>query len=256
MRRIVSITLILLLFFDAFVLCGCRHDSNYDKEQVYHEGYEEFEHYINDELGDYLSIVRYQEPSEDGSFIFIDVYFRSSYYDNYDRKREMPVWKVIDRFRCRYNDFVRNNPGYFHRADSTRIEVCFWYDEGHTMNGHVFQPCGELSSICLSTDRSMIIHNDEELLINLEYDYADYSQLEDKEDVICLYINIPGQYQAGEADEESINECVDYVCGVIDEFPNLQMFRIVNAPIAYSAMDQITNRVIERFEDRELYEGY
>ena len=55
---------------------------------------------------------------------------------------------------------------------------------------------------------------------------------------------------------KSINECVDYVCGVIDAFPNLQMFRIVNAPIAYSAMDQITNRVIERFEDRELYEGY
>ncbi|MCR5593288.1 MAG: hypothetical protein K6F79_06035 [Saccharofermentans sp.] len=80
--------------------------------------------------------------------------------------------------------------------------------------------------------------------------------MEDKEDVICLYINIPGQYQAGEADEESINECVDYVCGVIDEFPNLQMFRIVNAPSAYSAMDQITNRVIERFEDRVLYEGY
>lgn len=52
--RTIPVVFILLMYL---VLCGCAKTS-FDNEQIYHNGVEEFEHVINDELGDYLSIVK------------------------------------------------------------------------------------------------------------------------------------------------------------------------------------------------------
>lgn len=108
-NRALCILLIMVLLYLLFV-SGCKKQT-FDSEQVYHQGFEELEQRINNELGDYLTIVRYQTPDDD--HLYIEVFFRSSYCDSNDYVDETPMWLVADRFRCICNDFLQSNPEYF-----------------------------------------------------------------------------------------------------------------------------------------------
>ena len=87
-----------------------------EEEQVYHEGVEELEHYIIDELGDYIL---FDEPTYEDSYIRGDnkqtviwyvVFVRQYIYGN--EVENYPPELVVERTRELYNCYLRDNPDY------------------------------------------------------------------------------------------------------------------------------------------------
>ena len=70
MKKIIAYIMLFGLVAHIGLLTGCSHFL-YDKEQHYHDDYYELEHYINDTLGAYLTIDRYQIPAD--NYIVFDV---------------------------------------------------------------------------------------------------------------------------------------------------------------------------------------
>lgn len=216
--------LLSLVIVFALVVTGCK-TKLYDNEQVYHPEYEEFELLVNQELGDYLSITRYQSPDDD--CLYIEVYLRSSYCDNSAQVEETPIWSVVDRFRCISNDFLRDNPGYF--------------GDSHTMLECVFErDLGGYTEMVASIRNHITSYDHYDYFVTESVD-ADYSLLQNKEDILCLYM-----FYNGDVVNPTTEECFDYFCEQIDAFPSLEYIYIL--PLSsINADDQV---VIQMLLDR------
>ncbi|MBR5386413.1 MAG: hypothetical protein IK142_02395 [Clostridiales bacterium] len=237
MRRLRTIPAVFILLM-YLVLCGCTKTS-FDNEQVFHSGAEEFEHVINDELGDYLSIIRYQTP--DNNRLYIEVYLRSSYCDNSAQVEETPIWSVVDRFRCISNDFLRDNPGYF--------------GDSHTMLECVFErDLGGYTETVASIRNHITSYDHYDYFVTESID-ADYSLLQNKEDILCLYM-----FYNGDIENPTTEECFDYFCEQIDAFPSLEYIYILPIPSTNADDQEVIQMILDRYGNlttlNDYNEGY
>ena len=220
--------IIKILIIVSLVLCGCTR-TTFDNEQIYHNGVEEFEHVINDELGDYLSIVRYQTP--DNNLLYIEVYLRSSYCDHSAQVEETPIWSVVDRFRCISNEFLQSNPEYF-GDDYSIIDCVFERDVG----GHT-ETVASIRNYITSRETYDLFVTE-----SIECGDVDYSLLEDKDDLICLYFG----YHGG-AVNPTTDECFNYFCDQIDEFPSLEYIYILPIPSTNADDQEVIQMILDRY---------
>ena len=231
------ITIITLLLMTILIISGCNR-KKYDKVQVYHAEYTELEHYINDELGDYLSIENYQEPSDENGLLVINVYLRSSYYDDQAKISQTPMWLIIDRFRCCFNEYISQHPDYF-GDEVERYKLYFWVDDGATVD-YVSQMANYVEvPDAYNNSFSLEIYD----IIVSEDIHADYHQLSNKEDLICLFIGY--NYNENE-DSPSLDQCIDYFCDCIEQYPNLRYFRITSAPLPISDWERVEEGIVNR----------
>ena len=198
-NRALCILLIMVLMYLLFV-SGCKKQT-FDSEQVYHQGFEELEQRINSELGDY---------------------FRSSYCDSNDYVDETPMWLVADRFRCICNDFLQSNPEYF-GDDYSIIDCVFERDVG----GYT-ETVASIRNYITSRETYDLFVTE-----SIEFGDVDYSLLEDKDDIICLYLG----YHGG-AVNPTTDECFNYFCDQIERFPNLEYIYVL--PISSPNVDNQT----------------
>ena len=229
MRRRMVILIIALITFYSFLICGCN-QHNFDGEQVYHQGFEELEHKINSELGDYLTIVRYQNPQSDS--LFIQVYFRSSYCDNQELVEKTPMWLIVDRFRCIFNDYWRLNPEFFDEQIE-EILVCFYRD----IDGHPEERAG-LSNTVNGQAYDLLVAE------NAECGQVDYSQFMDREDIISLSL---GYHDAN--DNPTIDECFNYLSEQIELFPNLECVTLMNVRLSGEDRSVLIDMLFNEYED-------
>ena len=206
-NRALCILLIMVLLYLLFV-SGCKKQT-FDSEQVYHQRFEELEQRINSELGDYLTIVRYQTPDDD--HLYIEVFFRSSYCDSNDYVDETPMWLVADRFRCICNDFLQSNPEYF-GDDYSIIDCVFERDVG----GYT-ETVASIRNYITSRETYDLFVTE-----SIEFGDVDYSLLEDKDDIIGLYLGYHGS-----AVNPTTDECFNYFCDQIERFPNLEYIYVL-----------------------------
>ena len=100
------------VFFVFLFLCSCvrfpnhyREEEKYDrKTQSYDEGYEEIEHKITDEYGDYIHL----SLSEDGCSFILGL--KSAYFENENACKKVPVYKIADDVRVMVNSYLKENP--------------------------------------------------------------------------------------------------------------------------------------------------
>lgn len=230
MKHTLSIILIFTLIL-SFLICGCDH-KRYDKEQTYHDGYEELEHFINSELGDYLTIEKYQEPIDDNGYLVINVFFRSSYCDDSNKVEQTPIWFIVDNFRCLFNEFLREHENYFSGRVS-RYDIVFCIDEGNYIDTSI----ARLRNY-VDVQNAYSINDD---YIITEEVHCDIGNLNNKDELIYLYASY-----CGEINDPSIDQCVDYFCNQLELFPNLRYFRIVYAPLPQSEWSIVSERIVER----------
>ena len=236
MKRIWSIIVIGICVVNCVLFCCCAH-RKYDKEQIYHEGYEELERYINAELGDYLTIESYQEPIDDNGYLVIYVYFRSSYCDDPHLIDQFPIWSIVDKFRCSFNDFIIQNTDYWDDR-VFKYDIYFCIDDGDYIDSSIARLCNYVNT--LDSNRENNNNNTYDYIITEEV-YCDSNNLDNKDELICLYI---GYY--GDLDNPSIDQCIDYFCDRLNHFPNLRFFKIIYAPFPESDWNIITEGIINR----------
>ena len=227
------ITNILLFAYVIYlgVLTGCG-QSLYDKEQQYHDDYYELEHYINDALGSYLTIDRYQIPAD--YYIVFDVCLRSSYYTDADLLNDKPIWLVVDEFRCLCNEFLVNHPNYF--GNSIELySFIFYRDDGASM-----QEIAVLMNHLLRTDLRGP-HYDILVVEDFKMEIVDSQLLRHREEIIATYLRY-------ESDNPSVDECISYFCDQIESFPNLEYFRIEYTPFSIEDEEVIETRILNTYD--------
>ena len=223
MRKLFSVFLALVMIF-AFSGCkviDCLLEPQ-DKEQHYHVGFNDLEHRINDELGEYLvicDITPLRHPSyDDYSYRQFYVYLQPSYLSDTRRITEVPVYVVIDRFRCIFNDYMDENPGFF--DDDIKVNVFFGTDAGD----HEEYDWGSLSNYVYDRDHEFHIYDHlvyESITSNYWYGRSidgctNYEFMEDKEDIVWLYL-----LNTGLDADTSVEKIIDAYRAQIELFPNL-----------------------------------
>ena len=200
MRKIQSVILIFIFVACLFCSSGCRREEHH-----IHEGFEEFENYIYQELPDCIQICK-PEYHVESDQVRIDVFFSKKYLKNIPD--DLPKYAVIDRFMTLYNSFIVDHQDYF--GENNKVMVWFLEDAGdHT------DTIAEISNYH-SYKREYI--KQDKLISAIYYCHVDYYQLECTEDIIYM--------RFGYADSSSGLAVSDYFCSVIGLFPNLKYVHI------------------------------
>jgi len=121
------------------------------------------------------------------------------------------MYEVIDRFMNLFNEFLRENPGFF-GGDGVRYYVCF----GYQTFSH-FEIVAELRSFTSK------FHSDYLCAVTY-YCSVDYEKLTSKDDIEYVYLNTKRK------DIENDSEYASYVCDVISNFPNLKEINFSSSP--------------------------
>ena len=201
MRKIQSVILIFIFVASLFCSSGCRREEHH-----IHEGFEEFENYIYQDLPDCIQICQPEYHVETDQ-VLIQVFFSKNYLKNIPD--ELPKYAVIDRFMALYNSFIVDHQGYFFGGDN-KVMVWFLEDAGdHT------DTIAEISNYH-SYKREFIWLD--KLISATYYCPVDYYQLECTEDIIHMSF--------GYADSSSGLAMSDYFCSVIGLFPNMKYVHI------------------------------
>ena len=220
---------LLCIVLSLFVCGGCKY-VNHDREQIYHEGFEEYEHAINDELGDYITIDRYQDLEDEGRLNIL-VYFQHSYYSDDNMVRNLPLWLIVDRFRCISNDYIRDNGDcWAYRYD--RINCTFYIDEGR-----VPETIASISNYVCGFD-SYDLFITENLGLNV-----DYGQLEDRQDIRFIYLNYSEKNE-----NPTLEDCYEFYCEQIDLFPNLE-YVFIYVPSHEIDEQELMQMIHDKYED-------
>ena len=217
-RSSITATILVILFIvNAFAVTGCKRK---DYEQHYHLGMEELEHCINDELGSYLVIysispTTYGDGSVDENKMNVFVYFQPSYYNNSTKRADTPLETVVDRFRCIWNDYIRENPDTFWDEVEIRVRLGYEFDhfeEMYTLRNYIYDNNTEETNLY-------------KLLVSESGRFSDYEFMQDKEDIIWIsLLNI------GVDENSSTDMYYESYCMQIDLFPNLQYVSVPDYP--------------------------
>ncbi len=249
MRKVLSIILTVAMCFAVCSLFfGCKVIDKLvepkDKEQHYHADYEELEHRINDELGEFLVIgnitpLRYASH-DDYSFRQFYIYLQPSYLLDNQRITEVPVYVVIDRFRCIFNDYLDENQGLF--DDDIKIQVLFGTDAGD----HEEYDWGTLSNYVYDLEHEYHIYD--HLIFESVPFYrwygrsfdgcTDYEFMEDKEDIVFLYL-----LNTGLDADTSVDKIIEAYQAQIELFPNVAY--VTFYPLNEQDRDSLTSMLEE-----------
>ena len=97
MKRLV---LLILLVFTIVLCISC---SLNNERQVYHDGFEDYEHQIVDVYGDYIIVAVHDKRS-------ISLTFKNSYLKDEQKRTQVPEYKIIEDIRVLTNQYIDNNP--------------------------------------------------------------------------------------------------------------------------------------------------
>ena len=116
MKKSVTTIVILAMLF-SMLICGC--DFRHKERIEYHEGVEDLERYILDELGDYIWVVNFEKdvpqvpPQQyEPGVAVMNIAFRTRYiYYKSETSRITPI-QVIEQVRDLYNQYVSDCSNY------------------------------------------------------------------------------------------------------------------------------------------------
>lgn len=218
-KTIIGILLIL------FCTSACFNKEPIVRSPVVYEGYEDYVIPIYDEMREYIWL---DLPASEPSGVRLDVYFTDNYLNDEEMMEEHPQYEIIDRYMFLVNELISEKPDYFF-GGGKRIYVQFFGD-------YYAEHYERIAKLDNCTDK---IRTDK--LCAVEY-YCPvyYDKLTCRDDIEFVYLtSYPGSI-------DSFPDYVDYVCDVIDLFPNLK-------EIYYSGgrfdQDKVIEEVSSRYPD-------
>ncbi len=218
-KTIIGILLIL------FCTSACFNKEPIVRSPVVYEGYEDYVIPIYDEMREYIWL---DLPASEPSGVRLDVYFTDNYLNDEEMMEEHPQYEIIDRYMFLVNELISEKPDYFFGGDK-RIYVQFYGEDFTDHHDEVAR---------LSNRTSKII---EDKLCAVEYHCSvQYDKLTCRDDIEYVYLSRwPDSI-------DSFPDYVDYVCDVIDLFPNLKE---VNYSGGYYDWHKVTEEVGSRYPD-------
>ena len=112
-KSVIAIVSLAIFFSMVFIGCDFRHKERTE----YHEGVEDLERYILDDLGDYIHIYSFQKDAwtysseeRDVDLCYINVIYRESYINDSSKTSDISPIEIVEMVREKYNEFISTNP--------------------------------------------------------------------------------------------------------------------------------------------------
>ena len=72
----------------------------------------------------------------------------------------------------------------------------------------------------------------------------DFSQIDNRDELVSLWIPY-----VGDIETPSENEYFEYLCGVIEMFPNLKYYHLIYTPFSQDVRDSLVSRINDRYSN-------